>query len=123
MTDDISPDARSELNRVLDEVFSSVQEERDVVVPASVRTFMQSIVEESMTLRRSEWEEVVGLDPLEGPSEFEEGVRQADQTVYEVLRNVRADEGSYVSLIGVVETIHEEWCGIYPICRRFEGAR
>jgi hypothetical protein len=96
----------TEQNRVFHEGFSSVQVERDVVVPASVRTFMQSLVEESMTLRRSEWEEVVGFDPLEGPSEFEEGVRQASQTVYEVLRNVRADEGGYVSLIGVVETIH-----------------
>ena len=104
---------------MLEEAFSAVEQEKDVVVATSVRSFMQSLVEESVMLRRSEWSEVTGLN-LEDRPQLEAAFYRAAQSVYEVLRDApvdELDERGYVSIIGTVETIHNEWCEVFPICR------
>lgn len=119
---DIRPDHLVRLSGNLGDVFSSVQSERGVVVPSTVRSFLESLVQESLILRGSEWQETQGLD-LEDAEQVRGATDVAAEAAYNILIDAPVEtneEGellNYVSLIGTVEGIQQNYCGVFPFCR------
>lgn len=118
---DIRLDQLVQLSRSLGDTFSSVQSEREVVIPSTVRSFLESLVQESL-LRGSEWRETQGID-LEDEEQVGGAINVASESVHDLLTDapIEIDEDgeslNYVSLIGTVESIHRKYCGIFPFCR------
>jgi hypothetical protein len=59
----ISRNQQTRLSASMEDVFSTVQREKEVVIPADVRLFLESVAQESVALRSSEWQERENLDP------------------------------------------------------------
>jgi len=104
----------------LGRLYSAVSERRGVTIDVHVRSFIDSLVFESLDVRENEWEARTKLDPDKSWAS-EDIASQVDKAVRSVTEEApafnRADGTQHVLLIGVVEQIHKRWCGIFPFCR------
>ena len=94
-------DAASDLNMV-------------VAVPL-VRTFLFDLARESLLHRDQEWFQR-GLDPT-NPEEVYTVLLRSFQLVLVGARERMDVYPSMTPLMSVVQTIHERWCDMFPLCR------
>nr|WP_299344089.1 hypothetical protein [Allomuricauda sp.] len=121
MSEVLTPNFVLEINRKLDEIFYEVQVAREAVIPSSIRIFCESIITESLTIRKKEWElrEQVNVN-----EDYDIG--RAISTIEISLRNIfynieveKSDYGEslhYISLHSFVREIQSKWCEIFPFC-------
>jgi len=91
----------SELPKLLGEIYSRFESDRNVIVPSIVRNFIGIAITESFYLER------------------QASVETCLSTVSSILveaREIPYEGTKYVSLIGVVEQIHSKWCRVRPFC-------
>jgi hypothetical protein len=104
----------------LEKIYGEVSERRGVIIDSHVRSFIASLVLESLEVRGNEWEARTKLDPNKSWAS-EEIASQVDKAVHSVTDETSAYKGTdgtqHIPLIGVVEQIHKRWCGIFPFCR------
>ena len=111
---------RDVVSRTLEELYSRLSERRNVVIDPNVRLFINSLVGESLDLRRNEWEAKTKLDPRRtgAAEDIASNIQTAVRSVTEEAVTYRGADGvQHIPLIAVVEQIHKRWCGIFPLCR------
>jgi hypothetical protein len=96
------PFQESPLPQRLHETYSRIEKERGAVVPLIVRNFIEIAITETYYLNRP-------TDPDTCLSSVLNILGGAQEVSYEGTK--------YVSLIGVVEQVHLQWCRIPPFCR------
>ncbi len=107
------------LSQRLNELYTKVERQKNVVVPVNVRYFAESFITESLVMRNMEWLNKQNLD-LSSPTQMRTAVESTIVIVSDILaasavENVRGVD--YITLIGVLEQIHKNWCRIFPFCR------
>jgi hypothetical protein len=100
-------------------IFQSVETERTAIVPAHVRSFLESIIAESFYLREGDWQERAGV-VFQDQNAIDSYLGISNQAVSDLLSRIHLDEirgVREVTLISTLQQIHIEWCGIFPLCR------
>jgi hypothetical protein len=110
------PETSARLSQELNNLYASFESANNAVVPSSVRTFIESLIRESVIYRSAEWSNL-GQDPNDPVV--------INQTIERVVAPLLHRSGleshgavNHVTLIAVVEQIHYNWCGVFPFCRR-----
>jgi hypothetical protein len=102
---------------------NSVSQEFGLVIPSEVRNFLTEIVKESLIWRENEWLERQQLN-INDPDVIRGGRFRSTLTnnLSEVLiGTAQTDElvelYKRLTLIGTIDWIRQNWCGVFPICR------
>jgi hypothetical protein len=118
----IAPRVYEEAIRRMGELFSRIELDRDVIIPQHVRSFLSGIALESLHLRRDEWRQLCKVDPGMDAHAAPIG-NQIYDSLLEIMRNAGAEPSApndirQVTLVAVLRCVHENWCRIFPFCRR-----
>lgn len=110
----LDPGVEVVLARAIDE---AARESRDDIlrVSPSVRSFLLDLSRESLLFREGEWN-AQNLNPSD-PLVVYETVREASRSVISEADDTIRRRGNPAPLTAVVESVHERWCGIWPLCR------
>ena len=103
-------------------VFSKVEQNRDVIVPDAIRLFLPETVIESLNLRHSDWAQTPYNTDPGAATQALSIAQQIDKSLNELLSNADAEPTmsngkAHVTFVGILNYIHEHWCGIFPFCR------
>jgi len=104
-------------------VFRTVEDNRKVIIPESVRLFLAAAVLESLTLHQEAWRSHTSR-VLNARNDSDAGALAEiiQISLTEVLDGADAEPRipngvPEVTHIGVPSHINRKWCGIFPICR------
>jgi hypothetical protein len=102
-------------------LYNRIETDRGVLVPDTIRLFLSNRVRESLFLHQDDWQRKRGLDPAKDGS-AKPIAEEIYNSLFELLNNSDAEPWTQsgipqISLIGIIEYIHQHWCGIWPICR------
>lgn len=109
----------TELSNKIDNVCSVVEKQRNVIIPTTVRSFVASMIIESVVIRGNDWRNKHQID-VNNSTELLKTVSPSLDSVSTLFRNAPSesfDDNEYITLLGVAESIHRKWCGIFPFCR------
>jgi len=117
----------SVLNENVAAVANKVESNTGMIVPPEVRHFLLALLRESFIFREEEWEErEISINDQYKLNDYLKG--SLPDTINKSLKLVieyAAGERQYsvesystrVSLISVVASIRDNWCGAFPLCR------
>ena len=100
-------------------IYQGIEIERQVHIPDHVRSFMESLIVESMNDRMEEWQEKRFID-LSEYNGFNQSLEASSLVVNDLLRSVdpvETEGQSTILLISIIQRIHLDWCGVFPFCR------
>src|SRR6478752_4530030 len=100
-------------------IYQGIEVERQVHIPDHVRSFMESLIVESMNDRIEEWQEKRFID-LSEYNGFNQSLEASSLVVNDLLRSVdpvETEGQSTILLISIIQRIHLDWCGVFPFCR------
>jgi len=103
----------------LQEVFADIESSRELLISATVRSFITDLVIESLELRSDDWKHF-GSDPNYGDNagSIAESIVNSLREVTDEAATYKSESGlNQIPLISVVEQVHKKWCGIFPFCR------
>lgn len=109
----------TQLSNRIDGACSVVENQRNVIIPTTVRSFVASLIIESVVLRSDEWWNKHQID-VNNATGLLQTVSPALDSVNTLFSNAPVDgfgDDEYITLLGVAESIHLKWCGIFPFCR------
>jgi hypothetical protein len=106
----------AELARQLNLTCNGVETTRGVVVPPTVRGFLELVATESVLFRANEWLQHHNLK-CDDPTQLDQTVPKTATAANSVLSAATPTTGDYISLASVLAAIHKNWCGIFPFCQ------
>ena len=104
------------------QLFARVEAEREVVVPEPIRLFLSSTAVESLHLCRDAWWHACSADP--GIDTDAERIgEQIHNSLLRILSSAEVERSignglRRVTFKGVLHSIHDHWCEIFPFCGR-----
>src|SRR5688572_27078221 len=108
------------LSARLNKAFSNVEARRSVVIPTSVRAFLEALFLESVTVREVEWqtERLIDSGTPAGLARAEASAIDTMTSILDVVPTDSFGNVNYVALSSTVKQIHNRWCGVFPLCRK-----
>jgi hypothetical protein len=103
------------------DLFRLIESQRCVVIPAAIRHYLGETVLESLYLDAADWRRLCNADPQMDADAEAIGSR-IEKSLILLLANAEAQPRPgratpRITFIGVLRSIHEHWCGIFPFCR------
>ena len=113
----ISPNYTAVVFGELNTLYSTVEKNRTVIIPSTVRRLFESLIEESVIFRREEeWQKHTSKSDID----ILDTVPISLEVVREILNGVQPEtlgDTQYITLVGTLDQIASRWCRIFPFCK------
>jgi hypothetical protein len=114
-----NPAYLAQLSQRLDATCSNVESARNVIILPTVRSFLATVIVESVVFRSSEWLSKYQID-CNDPTDLPNTIGASLDSTSNVLSTARIttyNGDNYILVAGVLERICKNWCGVFPFCR------
>jgi len=117
----MSTELRDRILVRLHRLFNAVEADKQILIGVVIRSFIQQLVIESLIFRISEWRDKISVD-LGNQADWNKIEDRIEDVIKTILSDIATHQFSpgglkHVAAVGVVEQIHNRWCGIFPFCR------
>ncbi len=117
----ISMSPTMELTGKLDRLFAEIQQEKNVLIPVSVRLICENLILESFEMRKDEWQRTLQLD-VDAIRGKLDAIEHSVETLEKILGNIEQFETSegevheYLTITSFLDILFKDWCKIFPFC-------
>lgn len=114
-----NPTYIAQLSQGVDAACSSVETTRNVIILPTVRSFIATVIVESVVFRSSEWLSKYQID-CNDPTDLPNTIGAALDSAYNLLSAAQTttyNGDNYILLAGLMERICKNWCGVFPFCK------